>query len=315
VNNRIRTRLAFFVALWLSGAASAHSADLYVPAQGTSSSTGLIYDISPAGGVSSFVGGLSFPRGIAIDSSGNVFVGDFSAKIFKFTPSGHLSIFASNVFPFGLAFAPNGNLFEADGNGVINEFTPAGVESTFATGLANVQGIACDAKGDVFLADGQNSIFKYTPSGSRSTFASGLNGPVGLAFDPSGNLFASAELAGTIYKFTPNGVRSTFASGLTSPWGLACDAKGDVYDAETTTGIIYEFSPSGARSTFASGLAGPNLMSFNPPTAIPEPSSLFLMIGGTFGLIWRLARQDRKRQTGQKKGSELLNLDGASKFD
>jgi hypothetical protein len=51
-------------------------------------------------------------------------------------------------------------------------------------------------------------------------------------------------------------------------------------------------------------------MSFNPPTAIPEPSSLFLMIGGTFGLIWCLARQDR-----QKKGSELLNLDGASNFD
>ena len=265
-------RRTLLFALCLLTPAWVSAADLYV-----TTDRGTVYKIPPTGIPSVFVGGLNFLEGVAVNSAGNVFIG-FGTNINEFTPTGSQSTFASGVFPFGLAFDPSGNLFEADANGVINKFTPAGVESTFATGLSNVQGIACDGSGDVFLADGESTVYEYSPSGVRSTFATGLDAPVGLAFDPSGNLFVSATNSGTIYKYTASGVQSTFATGLPQPWGLACDADGDVYDAEIISRAVYEFSPSGTMSTFATGLIQPEFMSFDPPTAVPEPSTLVLAV-------------------------------------
>jgi hypothetical protein len=114
-------------------------------------------------------------------------VADGSGTIFKFTPAGTQSIFASGLFvPEGLAFDSLGNLFEADfGSGTIFKFTPAGIKSTFASGLNNPQGLAFDSLGNLFEADlGSGTIFKFTPDGIKSTFASGVGGPAFLAFEP-----------------------------------------------------------------------------------------------------------------------------------
>src|SRR5690348_12232173 len=112
---RERHRLRFallwtFLALapsWASGA------NLLVAASGTSSSDGRVYSITPSGNVFVFAGSIPFPEGLAVDSGGNVYVGDFNTNIRKYTPAGSLSIFATGVFPFGLAFDRTGNLFEA----------------------------------------------------------------------------------------------------------------------------------------------------------------------------------------------------------
>lgn len=60
--------------------------------------------------------GYDTPRGMAFDSSGNLFVANPEAgNIAKFTPDGHWSSFASGlVHPFGLAFDNAGDLFAAD---------------------------------------------------------------------------------------------------------------------------------------------------------------------------------------------------------
>src|SRR5204862_213762 len=88
--------------------------------------------------------------------------------------------------PFGLAIDGFGNVFEANFNtGTIFKFTPAGVKSTFASGLNGPIAFAFDASGNLFAADAvANIIFKFTPAGVRSTFASGLSEPSGLAFEP-----------------------------------------------------------------------------------------------------------------------------------
>src|SRR5438105_4423846 len=79
-----------------------------------------------------------------------------------------------------------GDLFESDqGSSTIFKFTPAGVKSTFASGLNTPTGLAFDASGNLFEADqASGRIFKFTPAGAKSTFASGLNEPSGLAFEP-----------------------------------------------------------------------------------------------------------------------------------
>jgi len=68
---------------------------------------------------------------LAFDTSGNLFEGDsLSGHIYKFTPGGSRSTFASGLStPKGLAFDKSGNLFEADeGSGNIYEYSTAGRE-------------------------------------------------------------------------------------------------------------------------------------------------------------------------------------------
>ena len=121
---------------------------------------------------------------------------------------------ATALLPFSVLAAP-GDLYEADNSSnTIFKFTPDGTKSTFASGLSTPSAVAFDGSGNLFEADfGSGTIFKFTPSGTRTTFASdGLSGPCGLAFDSAGNLFVADLISGTIFKFTPSGTRSTFSS-------------------------------------------------------------------------------------------------------
>src|SRR5438874_2219624 len=73
----------------------------------------------------------------------------------------------------GLAFDSAGNLFAGDyTGGNILKFTPNGTQSIFASGAGNVAGLAFDSAGNLFAGDytGGN-IFKFTPDGTQSTFA------------------------------------------------------------------------------------------------------------------------------------------------
>src|SRR5437868_5232624 len=108
------------------------------------------------------------------------------------------------------ARAAVGDLYEADfSSNTIFKFTPAGTQSPFASGLNGPYGLAFDGSGNLFEADyNSGTIFKFTPDGTKSTFASGLNNPTGLAFDSSGNLFEADQGSGTIFIFTPAGTKS-----------------------------------------------------------------------------------------------------------
>ena len=86
-----------------------------------------------------------------------------------------------------LAVDPSGNLFVGDvGKERITKISSIGAISSFATGLSP-QSLAFDASGNLFVEDGKNnSIKKIAPSGSASTFVPGINGSqVGLAFAPT----------------------------------------------------------------------------------------------------------------------------------
>ncbi|VDB00582.1 FIG01132568: hypothetical protein, partial [Olavius algarvensis spirochete endosymbiont] len=90
-----------------------------------------------------------YPTGVAVDSSGNVYVADsVNHRIRKITPAAVVSTFAgtdSEGFadgtgtaaqfnhPLGVAVDSEGNIYVADyGNHRIRKITPAGVVSTFA---------------------------------------------------------------------------------------------------------------------------------------------------------------------------------------
>jgi trimeric autotransporter adhesin len=134
---------------------------------------------------------LNVPRGVAVDSIGNLYIADsWNHRIRKVTPAGAIVTVAGNGkegfggdggqaasaqlnLPFGVALDVAGNLYIADyGNNRVRKVTPAGVISSFAgdgTGnyggdggkaasahLSGPYGIAVDSAGNLYIADANN---------------------------------------------------------------------------------------------------------------------------------------------------------------
>lgn len=164
-----------------------------------------VREITPGGVVSTLAGAsspgfadgagsnarFSYPRGIAVDTSGQIYVADSNnSRIRKITPSGVVSTLAGGASsgfadgvgtvarfstPYGVAVDVQSNVYVANmGNNRIRKVTPNGIVTTIAgSGIAgNVsgvgleaqfkspQGVAVDAQGIVFVADSTNHILK-----------------------------------------------------------------------------------------------------------------------------------------------------------
>jgi hypothetical protein len=152
--------------------------------------SGVINEFSHNGIQSTFATGLSFPLVMAIDSSGDLFVGGGygtgNGVITKITPGGTESVFASGLsFPGGMAFNSAGDLFVTQqGYGTISEFTPGGVESTYATLSYSLNGLAFNSAGDLFVAASTGPIIELPHGGGQSVFATESGIPAQLAFQP-----------------------------------------------------------------------------------------------------------------------------------
>jgi len=249
-------------------AVSAHAArgDIY------ETNLDMVLRIRPLGGASpiTFANGLSNPKGLVFDGSGNLFVADAgSGRIMRYTlPDGTGNPYAQALeSPVAIMFDSLGNLYVGEaGSGNILKFTQAGVESTFATGMGEPAGFAFARNGNLFSSDfAGGRIFQITPEGAKTTFATGLDLPAGLAFDSAGNLFAADAGSGSIFKFTPDGTRSTFADGLEQPYGLAFEDSGSLIVADSEAGATYRFTPAGVRSTvFSSDFNTPQFVAIEP---------------------------------------------------
>ena len=209
-----------------------------------------IRKITPAGTVSTLAGsgasgfadgdGINakfyFPKGIALDASGNIYVADdINHRIRKVTPTGTVTTIAGST---------SGS---DDGDGINAKFH-------------GPRGVALDAAGNIYVADaGNHRIRMITPSGTVSTIAGStlgvtegigtaakFNTPSGITVDGSGNIYVADDENERIRKITTNGTVSTLAGGFLqgftdgvggnaqfrSPTGLAIDASGNIYVAD-----------------------------------------------------------------------------------
>ncbi|MDD3147617.1 MAG: hypothetical protein PHD82_09970, partial [Candidatus Riflebacteria bacterium] len=196
------------------------------------------------------------PRGIAIDSSGNLFVADYNNHtIRKIDAVGEVTTFA------GTAGSPG----STDGTGTAAKFSyPSGVE--------------VDTSGNVYVAELQgHRIRKITSAGVVTTFAgSGSIGfadgigisatfcfPSAVAVDNSGNLYITDSHNFTTRKITTAAVVSTFAgtapgtdgTGIYArfdyPSGVVVDSSGNVFVADKDCHTIRKITSAGVVSTFA----------------------------------------------------------------
>ena len=177
---------------------------------------------------------FAYPRGITIDSSGNLYVTDSNNhRIRKITPDGIVSTFSGSSagfadgqgtvakfnLPVGITIDSSGNLYVSDtSNHVIRKISPSGSVSTVAgfgtlgstdgqggsARFTNPQGVAIDNSGNLYVADtGNHKIRKIDTSKNVTTIAG--SGTAGFA-----------DGQGTVAKF--NG-----------PIGITIDSSGILY--------------------------------------------------------------------------------------
>jgi DNA-binding beta-propeller fold protein YncE len=299
--NKIRILRNIFLSLSaiFALAITAHAQNLYVSANVPGGSHA-IFEYTPSGVQSTYASGLNNPRGLAFDSTGNLFATNAHdagpieiGKVLKSNLRNHVSTFgsAAKFFFEGLAIDLSCNVYvlanddtSPTGASTIFKFTPSGDRIVFGSLPSQGWGLALDNSGNLYAAQGpvnfggDPTIYKFAPNGTRTIFAGPdkfATGeyPVGLAFDRSGNLFVSIETfsdpgADSIVYFTPMGVKSTFATGLTFPRGLAFDSSGNLFVAEANPppdGDLLEYPLGGGGPiVFASGFGRPEFLTFGP---------------------------------------------------
>ncbi len=150
--------------------------------------------------------GLCVPDGVAVDSAGNVYIGDTGNNRIRVVNTGRAQItIATIVIPAGDIATVAG-----DGTGGYNGDGMAAISAE----LWGPECVAVDSAGNIYIADQENvRIRKVTaPTGDISTVAgngtTGYNGdgmaatgaelaaPVGVAVDSAGNIYISENFTG-----------------------------------------------------------------------------------------------------------------------
>jgi len=303
---------------------------------------------------------LNQPSGIAVDSSGNIYIADTNNfRVRMISPTGVITTVAGNgqqgfggdggpataaslTQPIGIAVDSSGNLYIADALGSVLRKVSGGIISTIAGkyglgqdygdgGLAtsallfSPSGVAVDSSGNVFIADtSDNLIRKITASsgnisvvvgnsttpgfggdgGSATAAAVELNLPTGVVVDASGNLYIADSgnnrirkvSGGNITTIAGNGTAGSIGDGggsataaeLYKPTSVAVDASGNVYITSTQTNRVLEVSGGNISTVAGIGVAGtygdggsPAFAELNQPKAVAVDASGNIYIADT----------------------------------
>lgn len=204
------------------------------------------------------------PTGVAITSSGILYISDYFNNTVRQMVSGYVTTVAG---------AP-GAVGSADGQGSSARFY-------------SPQYLAVDSSGKVYVADTGNSAIRVMTTGYAVTTLAGsasegsVNGsvsaarfysPQNLAVDKGTNIYIADTQNSVIRKITPGEVVSLYAGSVgvagynngsgsnalfSAPQGVAVDPSGNVFVADTGNSVIREISSGGSVSLFAGSPGNP----------------------------------------------------------
>jgi tripartite motif-containing protein 71 len=240
--------------------------------------TGAVSNFNIFSSNKAYAGRFGEPWGIAVDSSGYVFVTDNSPRIQKFNNNGKfIRQWDTSDQSNDIAVDKSGNVFVADKskNSILkftntgkfirqwNSYGPGDYFTTPALG-----GIAVDKSGNVFVADIHNQrIKKYTNTGTFlgewGSFGSGngqFHNPSDIAVDSKGYVYVADDQPGgaddgnndRIQKFSNNGtfIREWGSTGsgdgqFIIPEGIGIDSRGHVFVLDRGNSSIQKFTNTG----------------------------------------------------------------------
>jgi trimeric autotransporter adhesin len=189
---------------------------------------------------------LESPRGVAVDGSGNIYVGDSgNAQVRRILAgTGNIGqVFSTSIATWGMTMDSYGNLYITDGTYQVYKLNAAGDLSVIAGAgqgfggdggsataalLRYPYGVAVDAAGNVYIADGGNQrirkigrdgIIRTVAGTGSSTYngdgiaatAANLNGPRSIAVDSAGALYIAEYGNHRIRKIAADGTIGTIA--------------------------------------------------------------------------------------------------------
>jgi sugar lactone lactonase YvrE len=261
-------------------------------------SAGFSGDGGPATGA-----GINYPRGLAVDGAGNVYLADTANhRVRRFTIGGSISTFAGN------------------GTGGFSGDGPAG-----SVQLNLPRSVAFDSAGHLYISDSGNNRVREVINGNMTTVAGNgaagylgdggpatsaeLNDPFGVGLDAAGNLYIADTLnhrirvvdgsghissvvgiCGAVPGFRGDGGPS-YTGQLNYPFGIYVDGAGEIYVADVDNNRVragYGLSGTQRLPTCQgpAGIASPrgpvNSLGSSPP---PPPRVVDQGAGPAFSIV------------------------------
>lgn len=226
-----------------------------------------IRKISPDGYVSTLAGQSSgyqdgwgpnakfaSPRGIAVDTQGNVYVGDGNNKVRKISPDGTVTTVGD----------------EAD----IKFLEP--------------RSLAADQAGNVYVLDGaalkriapDGSVFMMAPDMTFDAAADGWNRALfrnagGITIDGDGGLLLTLREDHEVIRIAPSGETTTVARNSDDFWlgrpnAVATGADGNIYLADSHNKVVHQLTPAGN----VGPLPGMQIPKAEPVAAVAESNTM-----------------------------------------
>ncbi|MGD8331245.1 MAG: tetratricopeptide repeat protein [Acidobacteriota bacterium] len=194
--------------------------------------------------------------GVAVDAAGFIYSADFRETVYKITPDGRVSVFATGLYgASGNTIDARGNLLQSSFNGdYITRIDRHGNQEIIADGLAGPVGIAVGATGDLFVCNCRsNTIARVDDAGSVSTFAQSdlFRCPNGITRGPDDDLYVVNFSDGRMLHVTQDGTVSEFALIPGGGNGHVAFARGNFYVTGFQGQRIYRVSTDGEVSPFA----------------------------------------------------------------
>ena len=206
----------------------------------------------------------SYPSGIAIDASGNVWVtNNGSNTVTELSSTGStIGTYSVGSGPWGIAIDSSGNVWVAnsDTNNVTELSSTGSTIGTYSVG-SYPERIAIDSSGNVWVGNYNDAtVTKLSSTGISIGTYSVYSGPLCIAIDASGNVWIT--MAGdsdnnlTELSSTGNTIPSTITGAYTvasTLGGIAIDSSGNVWVANWSNSVTKLSSTGSIIGTYSVG--------------------------------------------------------------